>query len=98
MATDQQVIQTALVTGAFSGIGLATALKLAQDGWLVYAAGRNVSKNGELIGQAKALGVQIKSIAMDVTDESSIETAIDQIARETGRLDLLVNNAGGGFT
>jgi NAD(P)-dependent dehydrogenase (short-subunit alcohol dehydrogenase family) len=98
MATDQQATQTALVTGAFSGIGLATALRLAQDGWRVYAAGRNVSKNGELNAQAKALGVQIKSIAMDVTDESSIQTTIDQIAHESGRLDLLVNNAGGGFS
>ena len=42
--------------------------------------------------------MQIKSIAMDVTDESSIQTAIDQIAQESGRLDLLVNNAGTGFT
>ena len=98
MSTDHQATKTALVTGAFSGIGLATALKLAQDGWRVYAAGRNVSKNGELNTQARALGVEVKSIAMDVTDESSIETAIDQIARETGRLDLLVNNAGSGFT
>jgi NAD(P)-dependent dehydrogenase (short-subunit alcohol dehydrogenase family) len=98
MATDQQATQTALVTGAFSGIGLATALRLAQDGWRVYAASRNISKNGELMKQAEVLGVQIKSIAMDVTDESSIQTAIDQIADETGRLDLLVNNAGGGVT
>jgi NAD(P)-dependent dehydrogenase (short-subunit alcohol dehydrogenase family) len=98
MATSQQATKTALVTGAFSGIGLATALRLAQDGWNVYAAGRNVSKNGELMKQAQALGVQIKSIAMDVTDEGSIETAIDQIAHESGRLDLLVNNAGSGFT
>jgi NAD(P)-dependent dehydrogenase (short-subunit alcohol dehydrogenase family) len=98
MATDQQATKTALVTGAFSGIGLATALRLAQDGWRVYATGRNVSKNSELIKQAQALGVEIKSIAMDVTDESSIETAIDQIAHESGRLDLLVNNAGIGFT
>jgi NAD(P)-dependent dehydrogenase (short-subunit alcohol dehydrogenase family) len=98
MTTDQQATKTALVTGAFSGIGLATALRLAQDGWRVYAAGRNVSKNGELNTQAQALGVQIKSIAMDVTDESSIQTAIDQITQESGRLDLLVNNAGSGFT
>lgn len=94
MATDQQATKTALVTGAFSGIGLATALRLAQDGWHVYAAGRNVSKNGELLKQAQALDVQIKSIAMDVIDENSIKTAIDQIAHESGRLDLLVNNAG----
>jgi len=97
MNTDQQGTQTALVTGAFSGIGLATALRLAQDGWVVYAASRNLSKNGELVAQAQKWGVQIKSLAMDVTDESSIETAINQIDQQSGRLDLLVNSAGGSF-
>src|SRR5262249_7598312 len=86
---------TALVTGAFSGIGLATPLKLAQDGWAVYAAGRDLAKSTELTAQAQALRIQVKPIVLDVTDERSIAAAISQIDQESGRLDLLVNNAGG---
>jgi NAD(P)-dependent dehydrogenase (short-subunit alcohol dehydrogenase family) len=86
----------ALVTGAFSGIGQATALKLAAAGWTVYASGRDLAKSTPLVAQARAAGLQITPIVLDVTDERSVETAISQIAREVGRLDVLVNNAGFG--
>jgi NAD(P)-dependent dehydrogenase (short-subunit alcohol dehydrogenase family) len=82
----------ALVTGAFGRIGHATALMLAAGGWRVYAAGRDLDKSTALVARARASGLHIVPIVLDVTDERSIETG--QIAREAGRLDVLVNNCG----
>jgi len=82
--------QIALVTGASSGIGEATALELAATGYTVYAAARRVERMEHL----KASG--IRPIAMDVTDDASLSAGVDQIIAETGRIDVLVNNAGYG--
>ena len=84
------ITQTALVTGASSGIGEATALELAAAGYIVYAAARRVDRMEHL----KASG--IRPIGMDVTDDASLSAGVDQIIAETGRLDVLVNNAGYG--
>jgi NAD(P)-dependent dehydrogenase (short-subunit alcohol dehydrogenase family) len=86
MANDQ----TALVTGASSGIGEATALKLAELGFAVYGAARRIDR----LEQLSAAGV--RPLAMDVTDERSMKAGIDRIVAETGRIDVLVNNAGYG--
>jgi NAD(P)-dependent dehydrogenase (short-subunit alcohol dehydrogenase family) len=81
---------TALVTGASSGIGEATALELARIGYTVYGAARRVERMKDL----EAKGIRI--IKMDVTDDDSMIAGIDQIVAETGRIDVLVNNAGYG--
>jgi NAD(P)-dependent dehydrogenase (short-subunit alcohol dehydrogenase family) len=81
---------TALVTGASSGIGEATALKLKELGYTVYGAARRVERMTSL---AEA-GIRI--LKMDVTDDESMVAGIDQIITETGRIDVLVNNAGYG--
>ena len=81
--------RTAVVTGASSGIGAATALRLASDGWRVVAAARRLDRLGEL-----AAGVPgIVPCFLDVTDPRSVEALADAAPE----VDLLVANAGGAF-
>jgi NADP-dependent 3-hydroxy acid dehydrogenase YdfG len=83
----------ALVTGASSGIGEATALRLAAEGAGVAVAARRRDRLEQLVermdGQAQAVVVQA-----DITDESSARAMVEDTVRELGRLDILVNNAG----
>ncbi len=81
---------TALVTGASSGIGEQTALKLHAAGFTVYGAARRVERMQHLTANG------IRVLAMDVTDHESIASGVEQVIAETGRLDALVNNAGYG--
>lgn len=83
--------KTVLVTGASGGIGQATAIYLAQNGYNVYGAARRIEKMQEL----KTHG--IKPIALDVTNEESLITCVEQILKEAGRIDILINNAGSGY-
>ncbi len=82
--------KVALVTGASSGIGEATARELASAGLIVYAAARRTERMRELT----TLGIH--PIALDVTDDASMQQVVDTIIGEQGRLDVLVNNAGYG--
>ncbi len=78
-----------LITGANKGLGYETARQLIQRGHLVYLGARNAER-GEVA--ASALGGQF--VRLDVTDDSSVETALGAIAEREGHLDVLVNNAG----
>ena len=80
----------ALVTGCSSGIGEATALALAQTGYTVYAGARRVERMQHLTAHG------IRPLALDVTDDASMQAAVAQILAAEGRLDVLVNNAGYG--
>jgi NAD(P)-dependent dehydrogenase (short-subunit alcohol dehydrogenase family) len=82
--------KVALVTGASSGIGEATALALAADGFVVYA----VARRTEPMAALRDGGVH--TFSMDVTDDASVVAGIDRIIAEQGRIDVLVNNAGYG--
>src|SRR5262245_26552090 len=95
---DVPYAKVALLTGAFSGIGLASSVRLAQAGWTVYGAGRNLAKGENLVSQAQAQGTSVRLLKLDVTDEGSIAEAIGHIEHDAGRLDLLVNNAGFGLS
>lgn len=83
--------QSILITGASSGIGEACAVHLAHKGFRVYAAARRAEKLRELEGVA---GGRITPVALDVTDEGSVEKAMAQIKDDGAVLFGLVNNAG----
>ncbi|MEU9318314.1 oxidoreductase [Streptomyces sp. NPDC048295] len=82
--------RVALVTGASSGIGAAAARRLKDAGFVVYAAARRVEQMSSL----KDAGIEV--LCLDVTDETSVSTAVKTIVDRSARLDVLVNNAGYG--
>jgi NADP-dependent 3-hydroxy acid dehydrogenase YdfG len=82
--------RVAIVTGASSGIGQATALRLRELGFTVYGLARRIDRMHALTER----GVRV--LPMDVTDEESMTSGIKQILADTGRIDVLVNNAGYG--
>lgn len=83
-------MKSIIVTGASSGIGRATALHLAANGWQVGAVARRVEKLEELAG-AQA---NITPLAADVTQEAEVDALFEKFAEKTGRIDALFNNAG----
>jgi NADP-dependent 3-hydroxy acid dehydrogenase YdfG len=84
----------ALVTGASSGIGHATARALAADGAAVALAARRVDRLEELAKEIDAAGGRALVVEADVTDEAQARDAVARTVDELGRLDTLVNNAG----
>jgi NAD(P)-dependent dehydrogenase (short-subunit alcohol dehydrogenase family) len=82
------VTRTVLITGCSSGIGHATALHLAAGGWLVYATARQRDSLGSLAEAG------CRTLMLDVTDETSMRAAVEQVEAEQGAVDALVNNAG----
>lgn len=90
-------MQTVLVTGANSGIGRATAVRLAAEGYRVYGAMRDTNKAEKLLAMVAAAGGEVKPIVLDVQSEASVGAAVQQITQEVGGVDLLINNAGVGF-
>jgi NADP-dependent 3-hydroxy acid dehydrogenase YdfG len=83
-----EVSKTVLITGCSSGIGEATAKRLAGHGWTVYATARRL----ESIEQLASAGCKL--LQLDVTDEDSMRAAVNTVEREQGAVGVLVNNAG----
>ncbi len=79
-----------LITGCSSGIGRATAVRLAASGWTVYASARRL----ETIVELEDLGC--RTLALDVTDERSMRRAVREVERVEGAVGVLINNAGYG--
>jgi NAD(P)-dependent dehydrogenase (short-subunit alcohol dehydrogenase family) len=88
-----------VVTGASSGFGKLTVLELARRGHVVVATmrdveGRNAKVRSELIDAAKDEGHLLQVLEMDVADEASVNSTIDQVIKQHGKIDALINNAG----
>ncbi len=83
-----------LVTGSSSGIGLATALHFGRLGDEVYAGVRNLSTATELAAAIEAEKLAIRPITLDVDDPASVIRTVGEVLARSGRVDVLVNNAG----
>jgi NAD(P)-dependent dehydrogenase (short-subunit alcohol dehydrogenase family) len=83
-----------LITGCSSGLGAAAALAFGRNGDTVYASMRDVANGAELRAQAARESLDIRSVSLDVGRPSTFGALLETIVRESGRLDVLVNNAG----
>lgn len=86
--------KVALVTGASSGMGRATAIALANQGAKVVAAARRMDKLESLVEEIKKQGNEALPVAMDVTKRADVDRAVTLAVMTYGKLDILVNNAG----
>lgn len=83
-----EVSKAVLITGCSSGIGRASAGRLARSGWTVYATARRPESIADLAGEG------CRTLALDVTDEDSMRAAVATVEREHGAVGVLINNAG----
>ena len=87
-----------LITGTSSGFGRLMSETLARKGYSVFAsmrnlAGRNAANTAELRDLANAEGLSLHVLELDVTDDASVENAVNEVMEQAGRIDVLVNNA-----
>ena len=86
-------LKVAIVTGAGSGVGKASALALLKDGWCVVLAGRRQAPLDEVIAES-GQPAHALAVAADVSDEASVKALFDATVEKFGRIDLVFNNAG----
>jgi NAD(P)-dependent dehydrogenase (short-subunit alcohol dehydrogenase family) len=85
-----------LITGCSSGIGKYTALEMAHCGHRVFASMRNLNSARFIRADAQKAQFPLQILQLDVTDQASVTNAVQQVVREEGAIDVLVNNAGVG--
>ena len=86
--------QIAVVTGAGRGIGRAIALKFAEEGADIVCVSRTAENSEKVAGEIRALGRRAWACAVNVADAKGVTEACEKILTQTGRVDVLVNNAG----
>lgn len=94
MATNKR----ALITGASSGIGKATAIAFAKAGIDVALVSRSEEKLTEVAKAIEQIGVQVKTYRVDLSEVEQVQAKMSAIAADLGTVDILVNNAGMGYT
>lgn len=92
--TDKLAGSVAIVTGASSGIGSASAIELAREGAIVALVARRKDRLNDLVSQIESAGGSAFAVQADITDRGQAEGVVQQVVEKFGRLDILVNNAG----
>ena len=86
-----------LITGGTDGLGRAAAVRLAERGYRVFAAGRSEQKRQALDLLASAKKLPLETVALDVCEDASVQTAVQSALTKAGAIDVLINNAGVGY-
>lgn len=94
MNTNKNKTRIAVVTGSSSGIGFETSLALARNGFYTYATMRDLDKSKTILELTRLEELPLEVLRLNVTDDKSVKEAIEKIANEQERIDVLVNNAG----
>ena len=94
MDTQRHTNKVAIVTGAGSGIGLATALRLAREGAAIVATDINAARLDEVRRRIEAAGAQAIGVLADIGLQADVDRLVDEAVRLHGRVDILANNAG----
>ncbi len=87
--------KVAVITGGNGTLGSAFATGLAAAGATVFILGRNMEKSAAKVDEFKKRGLDISAIKCDVLDEPSVNAAVQEIVNKSGRIDILINGAGG---
>ncbi|WP_421733069.1 SDR family NAD(P)-dependent oxidoreductase [Cellulomonas sp.] len=91
MTTTDTTTTIALVTGATQGLGAQTVRRLAALGWTVWLGARDAAQGAQLADEIEG---DVRVLQLDVTDQASVDSAVRTVDAGSGRLDVLVNNAG----